>query len=44
MTRTKGRRHKQLLNDLKGMREYRKLKLQALDGPCGELALAEFMV
>jgi hypothetical protein len=38
MTRRRGRRRKQLLDDLKEKRRYWKLKEEA---PCGELALEE---
>jgi hypothetical protein len=41
MTGRRGRRRKQLLDDLKGKRSYWKLKEEALDLPCGELALEE---
>jgi hypothetical protein len=36
-----GRRRKQLLDDLNEKRRYRKLKEEALDRTCGELALEE---
>ena len=40
MTRRQGRRHKQLLDDLKETSRYWKLKEKAL---CGDLALEEAM-
>jgi hypothetical protein len=39
VTRRRGRKHEQLLGDLKDKREYYKLKEEALAAPCGELAL-----
>jgi hypothetical protein len=41
--RRRGRRHKQLLNDLKEMRGYWKLEVDALITFCGELTLEEAM-
>jgi hypothetical protein len=38
MTGRRGRRRHQLLDDLKEKTRYRKLKEEALDPPCGELA------
>jgi hypothetical protein len=37
----RGRRRKQLLDDLKEKRRYWKLKEEALIAPCGDLALEE---
>jgi len=39
VTGRRGRRHKQLMDDLKETRGYRKLKQEALNHTCGELAL-----
>jgi hypothetical protein len=41
MTGRRGRRRKQLLDDIKEKRRYWKLKEEALDRMCGELALEE---
>jgi hypothetical protein len=41
MTGRRGRRRKQLLDDLKEKKRYWKLKQEALDPHCGELALEE---
>jgi len=38
-----GRRHKQLLDDLKEKKRYQKLKEEAPDAFCGELTLEEAM-
>jgi len=43
MTEARGRRCKQLLDDLRERRGYWKLKEGALMAPCGELALGEDM-
>jgi hypothetical protein len=43
MTGRRGRRRKQLLDDLKEKRRYCKFKEEALDRTCGELALEEAM-
>ena len=44
MTGGQGRRHEQLLDDLKGERGYWNLKVEAIVHPYGELALEEFVV
>jgi hypothetical protein len=41
MTGRRGRKRKQLLDDLKEKRRYWNLKEEALDHICGELALEE---
>jgi len=43
VTGRRGRRIRQLQNDIKDMRGYCKLNEEALDALCGELALKEAM-